>query len=108
MKLYFAGMLNREDKNKTGHWPENLEEVKSIAPAEIFIDPINGGSFVYKRTEENFTLYSKGKNNVDEGGEHETKYSEDYQKVEIIKDDWLIWPPKSRKTKEENTNAEQQ
>jgi hypothetical protein len=58
----------RRYKNKYGQWPRNLYGIKSLVPAEILIDPINGGSFVYKLTEENFTLYSKGKNNIDEGG----------------------------------------
>lgn len=87
----------RRYKNKHGHWPESLDDVKPFAPEEIFVDPINSGSFVYKLTEENFTLYSKGKNNIDENG----KYKDGA-------DDWLIWPPKSRKSQEKNADAEQQ
>lgn len=84
-------------KNKTGHWPESLDDIQSLAPEEIFVDPINGGSFIYKLTDENFTLYSKGKNNIDENG----KYKEGA-------DDWLIWPTRGAKRKAEkgNTNAE--
>ena len=88
----------RRYKNKTGQWPEKLDEVKSLAPEEIFIDPINGGSFVYKLTEENFTLYSKGKNNIDEGGQRSSKSGAD---------DWLIWPPKIRKTKNKKADTAQ-
>jgi hypothetical protein len=87
----------RRYKNKTGRWPENLDDIETTSPAEIFVDTINGDSFVYKLTEENFALYSKGKNNIDEGG-----------KDKRGRDDWLIWPLKSRKTKEENADAEQQ
>ena len=87
----------RRYKNKNGHWPESLDDMKSLAPKEIFVDPINGDSFVYKLTEENFTLYSKGKNNIDENGEYQDGA-----------DDRLIWPRKSRKSKEKNTDAEQQ
>ncbi len=78
----------RHYKNKTGHWPENLDEVKSLAAEEIFVDPINGDSFVYKLTNENFELYSKGKNNIDENG----KYKDGA-------DDWPIWPPMGTKRK---------
>ncbi len=60
----------RRYKNKNGVWPESLDEVRPLASAEIFVDPQNGGAFVYKLTEENFTLYSKGKNNIDEDGRY--------------------------------------
>jgi hypothetical protein len=90
----------RRYKNKTGQWPQKLDEVKSLAPAEIFIDPINDGSFVYKLTEENFTLYSKGKNNIDEDGKYKRRYGETSEG-----DDWLIWPPKTRKTKNEKADS---
>jgi len=90
----------RRYKNQTSHWPENLDEIKSLAPAEILVDPINGSSFVYKLTEENFTLYSKGKNNIDEDGKRD-RWGEEKTGA----DDWLIWPPRQRqrpKTQEAN------
>jgi hypothetical protein len=93
----------RQYKNKNGYWPVNLNDVKSMAPVEIFVDPHNGGDFVYEITEENFRLYSKGKNNIDEDGKYKRRYGETSEG-----DDWLIWPPRSRKAKEEGTNAEQQ
>jgi hypothetical protein len=89
----------RRYKNQNGFWPVNLDDVKSMAPAEIFVDPTNGGDFVYEITEENFRLYSKGKNGIDEDGERDETAGAD---------DWLIWPPRSRKKKEKNTDAEQQ
>ncbi len=100
----------RRYKNQTGQWPDKLDDIKSIAPAEILIDPINGGSFVYKLTEENFTLYSKGKNNIDEGGLREITIDPNESKWPKTEgDDILIWLPKTRKTtKEEKANAEQQ
>ena len=88
----------RRYRNTSGRWPESLDDVKSLAPAEIFVDPINGSSFVYKLTEENFTLYSKDKNNIDEGGERSSDSGAD---------DWLIWPTSSRKSKKENTDTAQ-
>ena len=99
----------RRYKNANRQWPEKLEDIKNTTPAEIFVDPLNGDSFVYKLTEDNFTLYSKGENDIDEGGEYEDKYSDDYQKVETIKDDVKIWPKgKTAKTKQENADADQQ
>jgi hypothetical protein len=98
----------RRYKNKTGHWPENLDEVKSLAPAEIIVDPLNNNSFIYKLTDDSFTLYSKGKNNIDEAGEYETEWAADYSGYKVKEDDRLIWPPKSRKTKKENTDDRQQ
>jgi len=86
----------RRYKNKNGYWPESLDDIKSLAPAEIFVDPVNDDSFIYKLTEENFTLYSKGKNNIDENGEYQDGA-----------DDWLIWTRKSRKTQEKKADAEQ-
>ncbi|MHC4113050.1 MAG: hypothetical protein ACYSUY_18395 [Planctomycetota bacterium] len=91
----------RRYKNKTGQWPESLDDIKPVAPAEIFVDPINGGSFVYKLTEEDFTLYSTGKNNIDEAGKR-NRWGEEKTGA----DDWLIWPPKSRKNKEEKADSE--
>ena len=91
----------RRYKNKNGFWPVNLDDVKSMAPVEIFVDPTNGGDFVYEITEENFRLYSKGKNGIDEDGERD----------EIAgADDWLIWPPRTGgcETEEENADDEQQ
>jgi hypothetical protein len=88
----------RRYKNTNGQWPEQLEDVKNLSPAETFIDPINGGSFVYKRTEENFMLYSKGKNGIDEEG-----------KLNKGCDDWMIWSAgKAAKSQQEKADAEQQ
>ncbi|MGB2809342.1 MAG: hypothetical protein WBC22_16490, partial [Sedimentisphaerales bacterium] len=86
----------RRYKNEHGRWPETLDGIKDLVSKEILIDPINGGSFIYKLTEESFTLYSKGKNNIDEGG---------IRDKESGADDWLIWPPGSRKTKEEKADS---
>ncbi len=83
-------------KNENGHWPETLEDVEHLASPELFVDPINNDSFIYRLTEDGFTLYSKGKNNIDENGDRRTK-KPDGTKT----DDFLIWPPKSRQTRKE-------
>jgi len=93
-------------KNKTGHWPENLNEISSFASAEIFIDPFNNDSFVYKLTEDNFLLYSRGKNNIDENGQYTTEWSFEYNCYKVKEDDWLIWPPRgSRISLKEDNDA---
>ena len=97
----------RRYKNKTGQWPETLDDIKNLVPAEIFVDPINGGSFVYKLTEENFTLYSKGKNKIDENGQYNSIWDPNSFVHRIEEDDRLIWPRKTCKTKNENADTEQ-
>ncbi len=97
----------RRYKNKNGRWPESLEEIKSLALPEIFVDPINNGSFVYKLTEKDFTLYSKGKNNIDEDGEYNSNYDPNSGEEKITKDDRLIWPARSCKDKEEKEDEQQ-
>jgi len=86
----------RRYKNKTGHWPENLDEIKDLAPAEIFIDPINNDSFIYILTEENFTLYSKGRNNIDEDSQYNSTFDPNTFERTVEADDWPIWPHKKR------------
>ena len=72
-------------KHETGAFPETLEQIKAQLPEEAFIDPQNGGPFVYKREGDNFVFYSKGPNGVDEHGA--------YSKPA---DDWPIWPKKTQ------------
>jgi hypothetical protein len=87
----------RRYRNKNGRWPQTFDDINNLVPAEILVDPINGGSFVYKLTEENFTFYSKGENKIDEDGERSSDSGED---------DWQIWSPSSRKIKNKKANSE--
>jgi len=82
----------RRYKNKNSKWPESLDDIKSIVPEEIFVDPLNNDSFIHKLTDDGFTIYSKGKNNIDEAGEYETELAADYSGHKVKKDDQLIWP----------------
>jgi hypothetical protein len=81
----------RRYKNEHGFWPDSLDDIKGLTSPDVLIDPTNGGPFVYRRADDTFTLYSKGKDNIDDNG--------DYQ------DDWLIWPNQYYKLKEEDTDA---
>lgn len=96
----------KRHKINHGQWPENLEDVKCLAPAEIFVEPFNKDVFVYKLTNDSFTLYSKGKNSIDEQAQYNADYSIDLRDsrnlalIDEREDDILIWPPKTRKKKE--------
>ena len=89
----------RRYKNANSRWPEKLDDVNNLAPIEVFVDPMNNSSFVYKRTDDSFTLYSKGKNGIDEGGKHDSD-NED----ECMLDDIVFWPPKWLRNDNKNSN----
>jgi len=42
-----------------GSWPANLDEIKSDAPPEAFINPVNGGQFEYENHGKYFSLYGE-------------------------------------------------
>lgn len=73
----------RRYKNQNNQWPESLEKIKPLVDPNVLIDPQNNGTFVYKKTDNSFLLYSKGPNNKDENGDSNSPA-----------DDWPIWPPK--------------
>jgi len=73
----------RRHKEKTGAWPETLEQIEPKLPGQMLIDPQNNGPFVYKRDGDDFVFYSKGPNTIDEGGSYSGSA-----------DDWPIWPLK--------------
>ena len=73
----------RRHKEKTGTWPETLEQIEPKLPEQMLIDPQNNGPFIYKLAGDDFIFYSKGPNNIDEGGSKSGSA-----------DDWLLWPRK--------------
>jgi hypothetical protein len=90
--LYIMVALRRY-KNEHGHWPETLDKIRPWVAKEVLTDPHNNGPFVYKLTDDGFILYSKGKNNIDDGGRRKDGA-----------DDWPIWLPKDNKTQVITTN----
>ena len=46
-------------KNENGTWPENLDEIKSLAPAEAFIDPVTGEPLQYENHGKRFSLFGE-------------------------------------------------
>jgi hypothetical protein len=89
-------ILLRNYKDKMGHWPQNLDELQPLADKESLIDPQNNGPFVYKTTEDDFILYGKGPNKIDEGGRFHLDGGDDY----------AIWPRKIPQTKEKNAGTD--
>ena len=77
----------RRHKEKTGTWPQSLEQIEPKLPEKMLIDPQNNSSFVYKRDGDSFVFYSKGSNGIDEGGSYSGSA-----------DDWPIWPLKIKKS----------
>jgi len=72
----------RRHKEKTGGWPETLEQIEPVLAEGTLADPQNNGPFVYKCDGDDFVFYSKGPNGIDEGGSSSGPA-----------DDWPIWPP---------------
>ena len=89
----------RRHLNDHGDWPTSLDAMRPDVCPEILIDPFNRGDFVYRLTDDGFTLYSKGKNNFDEDG----RCSSDSAKGP---DDWPIWPPRGHKTQSQDAKSE--
>jgi len=50
----------RHYKNKTGLWPQNLEQIKPSLSKETFIDPNDNKPFIYELIDEDFMLSSIG------------------------------------------------
>ena len=77
----------RHHKQETGVWPETLEQIEPKLPEQMLTDPQNNGPFVYRLTDGNFVLYSKGANAMDEDGVA-SKPADDYPmwplKIKII------------------------
>jgi len=79
-------------KKNTGIYPENLDELLQHDYLDMIpIDAYSDKPFVYKKTQDGFTLYSVGTNFTDNGGE----VSRDEKgKVKRYADqgDWVFWP----------------
>jgi hypothetical protein len=68
---------------KNNRFPESLDDLSEIDSMAL-TDSANGEAFVYRRTGDDFLLYSTGRNRIDENG----------MKMPILKmDDVRAWPP---------------
>jgi len=52
----------RQYKNENSNWPPDLDAIKSLAPAEAFIDPVGGKQFEYENHGKRFSLYGETAN----------------------------------------------
>ena len=52
----------KQYENVNGTWPANLDAIKSLAPAEAFIDPVGGKQFEYENHGKRFSLYGETTN----------------------------------------------
>ena len=91
----------RRYRDAHGAWPQTLDAISEYVPAEAFLDPTNGGAFVYTLDGDSFKLYSKGPNRVDEGARH--GYVKALDKIE---NDIPIWPPPVPEPKDKLTDDE--
>ncbi len=73
----------RSFKNANRNWPDSLKQIVPPLAPEILTDPFSSDTFVYQRIDDTFTLYSKGKNGIDDGGVRDW---------DTGADDVLIWP----------------
>jgi len=73
----------RRYHNANDHWPDSLEEIRTLVPEQALIDPYTEQRFMYRREASEFLLYSKGPNRRDDNGQHNEKA-----------DDYQIWLPR--------------
>jgi len=62
------GMACKIFKNANGDYPDKLIELSPGIMKEIPVDPFTGKSYVYRKEDDGFIVYSVGSNQKDEGG----------------------------------------
>jgi hypothetical protein len=95
MKILIA--LKRYQLEKSD-WPQTLQQAFGQNPAPV--DPVTQKPFIYKKQNGSFTLYSLGKNGLDDNG-IKNSYANPPQ------DDALFWPAAGTPNGEEQNGFEQ-
>jgi predicted small secreted protein len=81
----------KQDKNT---YPENLQElIDQNYLKQMPIDPFSNKPMIYKKADNNFILYSKGEDFIDNGGERKNMDSEPYH-IWSETGDAVFWPVK--------------
>ena len=57
-------------RQQHGAYPDSLD---ALDAGNVIVDPFTGSGFAYRRTGDDFTLYSLGSNGVDDGGVHDRR-----------------------------------
>lgn len=88
-------------KNDKGVYPENLMELVTVGYiSELPMDPWSDRPLVYKKTDDDFTLYSVGENFKDDGGEVIRDY-DGRVRTWAREGDAVFWPVPKPETPEE-------
>lgn len=82
-----------EYANRTGAYPETLD---FLGDAEFGVDPYTKKNFMYRRTEDGFTLYCAGIDRDDDGGAHHGRFGAQRatfaQPNPVPDGDYVFWP----------------
>jgi hypothetical protein len=83
-------------KHDRGRNPESLTELVPAYLKELPRDPYGPDTLIYRRTGEDFLLYSRGRNFEDDGGKHLPTYGYAYdqegKKIIDKNGDYVFWP----------------
>ena len=81
-----------EHADTHGAFPLSLEDLEGTSE----IDPFTGEPFIYRLTDDGFTLYSAGLDRDDDGGKHDGRFGEKrggvYGKAPAPDGDYVFWP----------------
>ena len=81
-------------KQDTGAFPESLDKlVKQGYIKQVPVDPFSDKPIAYRKTDDNFLLYSWGENLKDDGGQV-ARDEKDKPKKFADTGDWVFWPVK--------------
>ena len=71
LQLLQIGLTLEQRQAEMSDVPDTLEALSATFPEETLIDPFTGERFRYRPDNGSFLLYSAGRNQVDDGGEHD-------------------------------------
>ena len=78
-------------RDRTGKFPDSLDAIAGV----FKIDPYTGQPFIYRLTNDGFTLYSVGVDRDDDGGTHHSRFGEQRATTQPAgppDGDYVFWP----------------